>query len=70
MLFGNSFSGNKLSQNPYRQFYLSLDADMSKIETKSSFLKTFFSIVNFIKIPAPTLEFNTKNGIKFHYLHF
>lgn len=70
MLFGNSFSGNKLSQTPYRQFYLSLDADMSKIETKSSFLKTFFSIVNFIKIPAPTLEFNTKNGIKFHYLHF
>jgi len=70
MLFSNNFSGNKLSQDPYRQFYLSLDADLSKIKTKSSFLKTLFSIVNFIKIPAPTLEFNTKNGINIHYLYF
>lgn len=70
MLFGNNSTENSLLQDPFRQFYLSFDADLTKIETKSKFLKTLFSIVNFIKIPTPTLEFNTKNGIKFHYLYF
>lgn len=58
------------TQNPYRQFYLSVDLDLTKIKTNSKFLKTLFSTINFIKIPAPALEYNTKNGFKFHYLHF
>lgn len=70
MLFGNNSTENSLLQNPYRQFYLSLDADLTKIKTKSKFLKTVFSVVNFIKIPTPALEFNTKNGFKLHYLYF
>ena len=70
MLFGSNSIENSLLQDPYRQFYLSLDADLTKINTNSKFLKTIFSVVNFIKIPAPALEFNTKNGIKFHYLYF
>ncbi|MDB2385680.1 YfiM family protein, partial [Polaribacter sp.] len=70
MLFGNNSPTNSLLQNPYRQFYLSLDADLTKINTKSKFLKTCFSVINFIKIPAPALEFNTKNGFKVHYLYF
>jgi hypothetical protein len=53
-----------------RQFYLSLDADLTKIETKSHFLKTFFSIFNSIKIPAPTFEINGLGNSKFHYLYF
>jgi uncharacterized protein YfiM (DUF2279 family) len=53
-----------------RQFYLSLDADLTKIKTKSHFLSTFFSIFNSIKIPAPTLEISTLQGIKFRYLYF
>lgn len=54
----------------YRQFYLSLDADLTKIETKSSLLKTFFSIFNSIKIPAPTFEINGKGKLKLYYLYF
>jgi len=54
----------------YRQFYLSFDADLTKIETKSHFLKTFFSIFNTIKIPAPTFEINGKRELKFYYLYF
>lgn len=53
-----------------RQFYLSLDADLTKINTKSHFLKTFFSIFNSIKIPAPTFEINGLGVVKFHYLYF
>ena len=53
-----------------RQFYLSFDADLTKIQTKSHFLKTIFSIVNAIKIPAPTLEINSRGVVKFHSLYF
>ena len=70
MLYGNSNTGNEMLENPYRQFYLSLDLDLTKIETNSEFLKTIFSVINFIKIPAPTLEINSKGGLSFHYLYF
>jgi hypothetical protein len=54
----------------YRQFYLSLDIDLSRIKTKSKFLNTLGRTFNFIKIPAPTLEFNTLGKVKFHPLFF
>ena len=53
-----------------RQFYFSLDADLTKIETKSHVLKTLFSVFNTIKIPAPTFEFRDDGVVKFRYLHF
>jgi uncharacterized protein YfiM (DUF2279 family) len=70
MLYGETNPTNTLTQDPYRQFYLSVDLDLTKIKTNSKFLKTLFSTINFIKIPAPALEYNTKNGFKLHYLHF
>jgi hypothetical protein len=54
----------------YRQFYLSLDVDLTKIETKSHFLKTFFSVFNTIKIPAPTFEYSANEGLRGHILYF
>jgi len=53
-----------------RQFYLTLDADLTKIDTKSHFLKSIFLIFNSIKIPAPTIEINSLGGVKFHHLYF
>ncbi|WP_347174729.1 DUF2279 domain-containing protein [Polaribacter uvawellassae] len=70
MLYGETSPNNQFSQDPYRQFYLSLDLDLTKIKTKSKFLKTVFSTINFIKIPAPTLEYNSKGNFKFHFLYF
>lgn len=54
----------------YRQFYVSFDIDLTKIKTKSGFLKTTFNVINFIKIPAPTLEYSGKNGFKFHSFYY
>ncbi|WP_165733527.1 DUF2279 domain-containing protein [Polaribacter sp. 20A6] len=70
MLYGNSNAVNPIQQDAYRQFYLSLDLDLTKIKTNSEFLKSVFSVVNFIKIPAPTLEINTKGALTFHYMYF
>ncbi|MFV8334554.1 DUF2279 domain-containing protein [Flavobacterium sp. RSP29] len=71
-------TGNKedispvLTFNPqrFRQFYLSLDVDLTKIKTKSHFLKTVFSVFNTVKIPAPTIEFVRFNDIKYHFIYF
>ncbi|MCY1238586.1 hypothetical protein D9M72_513310 [compost metagenome] len=53
-----------------RQFYLSLDLDLTKINTNSHFLKTLFSIFNSVKVPAPTLEFRELGGVKWHFVYF
>lgn len=59
-----------IKQNRQRQFYLSLDVDLTKIKTNSELLKSVFSVFNTIKVPFPTLEFNDKNGLKFHPIYF
>lgn len=58
------------NQDRYRQFYLSLDIDLTRIRTNSNLLKSLFSVFNTIKVPMPTLEFNGKNGVKAHYIYF
>ena len=59
-------------QNPVtlRKIYLSFDVDFTKINTKSHFLKTVFSVFNTIKIPAPTLEYTANKGFKAHLFYF
>ncbi|KFB02172.1 hypothetical protein IA57_00580 [Mangrovimonas yunxiaonensis] len=58
------------NQNRSRQYLLSLDVDLSRINTKSHVLKSIFGIFNTIKVPLPTVEFNDKNGIKLHGIYF
>lgn len=54
----------------YRQYYLSLDIDLTRIKTNSNTLKTLFSALNIVKIPLPTIEFSTQKGPVFHLLFF
>ena len=54
----------------YRQFYLSFDVDLDRIPTNSRVLKTLFNLVNWIKIPAPALEVNTRGGVIFHPVYW
>ncbi len=52
------------------QYFLTLDVDLTKIPTRSKFLKGLFTILGFIKIPMPTLEYNSEDSFVFHYLYF
>ncbi len=52
-----------------RQFYISLDADLTKIKWKSKFMKMLSTSFGFIKIPFPALEINP-NASKFHWIYF
>ncbi len=54
----------------YRQFFLSFDVDLTRIPVKNRFLKTLFSILNIIKIPAPALEVNTLGKVKLRPIYF
>ncbi|MFC0183196.1 Predicted lipoprotein [Pseudarcicella hirudinis] len=55
---------------PYRQYYLALDVNLQHFKTKSRLLNTLIFILDQIKIPAPTLEYNSKGGFIFHGLYF
>lgn len=72
MITGNAQNTNFSGYNParFRQFYLSVDIDLTKINTDSRFLKTVFSVLNTVKVPAPTLEFRRFNDIKYHFIYF
>ncbi|MCA0133052.1 DUF2279 domain-containing protein [Winogradskyella alexanderae] len=58
------------NQNRIRQYYLSLDLDLTRIKTKSNFLKSIFDVLNVIKLPFPALELNSEGRVKFHYIYF
>lgn len=54
----------------YRQFYLSLDVDLKRIPTRSRFLRMALGALNWIKIPAPALEVDTRGGVRFHPVYW
>lgn len=53
----------------YRQFYISPDIELSKINTKSKLLKAVFTMTS-IKIPMPTFMVTDKGNAKFYFLYF
>jgi hypothetical protein len=54
----------------YRRIFLSLDLDLTRIPTRNKFLKSVFSVVNMLKIPAPALEFDTRGHWKGHWVYY
>ena len=69
----NSVSYNGVPVPPfdrYRQFYLSMDVDLTRIPTRSKTLKTLLTLVSFIKIPFPALEYNTTGKFRLHPFYF
>ncbi|WP_400079470.1 DUF2279 domain-containing protein [Winogradskyella sp. R77965] len=70
MLTGDANDPLFLNQNRTRQYYLSLDIDLSRIRTNSNVLKTIFDVFNVIKVPFPALELNSKGRLKLHPIYF
>lgn len=54
----------------YRQFYLSLDADLYRINPLSAFSRTLLKINRTIKFPSPTIEWNQGKKTKFHGFYY
>jgi len=57
-------------QDRYRRFLLSVDVDLTRIHTRSRLLKSIFTVLSFIKIPAPAIEYNTLGKFRFYPLYY
>lgn len=54
----------------YRRFFISFDADFTKIPTRTRTGKFFLGMLNTLKLPAPAIEFNTLGQVVFHPCFF
>jgi len=54
----------------YRQYLLSLDIDWTRIKTDSKFLQQLFKGMTFVKLPFPTLEYNSKGQFKGYWIYY
>jgi hypothetical protein len=54
----------------HRRIFLSADIDLTRIKTKSPLLRSVFSALNTLKIPAPAIEYNTTGQWKVHGIYF
>jgi hypothetical protein len=70
-LLGGYHMGNDaaIRDREYRQYYLSPDIDLSAIKTKSGALKFVLAILNCVHLPSPALEYNSKHGLRWHWLY-
>ena len=60
-VFGQGYVGLTLSIAASQAGHkiIGFDIDTRRIQTNSHLLRTIFSVVGFIKIPSPTLEFRS-----------
>jgi hypothetical protein len=54
----------------YRQFYLSIDFDLARIQTKSQLLSSIFKMINIIHLPSPAIEWSSGRKPVYHALYF
>lgn len=65
----NSHLQQEIYIERYRQYFFSIDIDLSKIHTKSKIFNNILKTANFIKIPLPTIEYS-KNKFQFYPMYF
>ena len=53
-----------------KKILFSADLDLTKLKPKSKVIKTVFSLINTLKIPAPTIIFNTKDKTSLKLFYF
>ena len=56
--------------NRVPRYYLTVDVDWTRIKTHSKVLRFVFKALSFVKVPAPTFEYNWEDGIVFHPILF
>ncbi len=54
----------------YRQYFLSVDLDLTQFNPRSRLLRSLFQALNLVKIPAPALEYNQLDGLRLRPFYF
>lgn len=70
----NVFADNNInSVNNFqatREFFFSFDADLNRIEWRRKWMKKIASVINFIKIPSPTIGIRSDGKVKVYPVYF
>lgn len=69
MVYARDSQNREAGFSAYRQYYFSVDFDLTGIRTRSKVLKSLFRVVSLVKLPAPALEVSGK-GVRFRPLFF
>ena len=69
MIFARDGANISAGFDPYRQYYLAPDIDLTRIPTKRKGIKAALRILNLFHIPGPALEFS-RGGMKAKLLFF
>jgi uncharacterized protein YfiM (DUF2279 family) len=69
MISANDAQNLASGYDPNRQFYVSLDFDLTAVRAKSKFVRGLIFFANMIKLPGPAIAFSRK-GTKVYALYF
>ena len=67
---GNTFQTSDEDYPRYRQFIISPDIDLTKINVRSRPLKMLLGMLNIFKFPAPALVINGRGGVEWDWLYY
>ena len=71
---GNLYADNNINSvnnfHATREFFFSFDADLNRIEWQRKWMKKIASIINFIKIPSPTIGIRSDGKVKLYPVYF
>ncbi|MCC2545309.1 YfiM family protein [Hymenobacter sp. BT175] len=70
MVFNDPDANAALGLRSYRQYYLTLDVNLMRIPTRSKLLKRVFYVASIFHLPAPAVEYNSRQGLVFHGLYY
>ncbi|SHI88315.1 Predicted lipoprotein [Hymenobacter daecheongensis DSM 21074] len=70
MVFNDPDANAALGLRAYRQYYLTFDVNLMRIPTRSKLLKRVFYVASIFHLPAPALEYNSRNGLVLHGLYY
>lgn len=65
MIYARDGQNREHGYDPYRQYYVALDIDLTSIRSRSKWVKALLYALNTVRLPAPALEFSN-GGTKFH----
>lgn len=69
MVYGSPQENNENGYVANRQWLMSMDLNLSRIEVEQKWIKIMFNLINKVKIPFPAVEWNGKDVV-LHPLYF
>jgi uncharacterized protein YfiM (DUF2279 family) len=69
MVYAQDSENTVNGYNNFRQYYLSVDFDLTAVRTRSKFVKTLLFVASAIKLPGPTFILSKNKG-EFRALYF